>query len=102
MANGPAANGSATDRRSGTQLEGVATVFGLFGEDFGRIHEVVRVDRDGDRLWGEACEPLRIGMTVCVGFQARGMVARRGVVEASDLVDSGWLVRIRLEGELVA
>lgn len=87
---------------SGTKLEGVATIFGLFGEDFGRIHELTGVERRGEVIHAEACEPLRIGMVVCVGFEQRGVVAARGVVEACESSADSWRVAIRAEGRVAA
>jgi hypothetical protein len=84
------------------RLDGVATAFGLFGDDWGRIHELVHVHTVGDWIEAEACEPLRVGMIVCVGFQAHGCVARRGVVEFCELEGDSHRVRVRLEARLAA
>ncbi|MBL9120663.1 MAG: hypothetical protein JNL80_12200 [Phycisphaerae bacterium] len=88
------------------RLDGVATAFGLFGDDWGRIHELVGVAIMGDWLEAEACEELRTGMIVCVGFQAHGQIARRGVVEFCEPMgagpDVGYRLRIRLEARLAA
>lgn len=85
-----------------TRLDGVATAFGLFGDDWGRIHELVRVSAVGDWIEADACESLRVGMIVCVGFQSHGCVARRGVVEFCEPETDGFRVRIRLEARLAA
>ncbi len=86
-----------------TRLDGVATAFGLFGDDWGRIHELVGVSLHGDWLEADACEELRTGMIVCVGFQAHGQNARRGVVEYCEPCgDSSYRLRIRLEARLAA
>jgi hypothetical protein len=79
------------------RIDGVATVFGLFGEDWGRIHELTQVRLEGAWMEAEACEPLRSGMTVCVGFQASGQIARRGTVEFCAPSRDGFTVRIRLD-----
>ena len=94
-------------RPNATRLEGVATAFGLFGDDWGRIHELVGVTLLGEWLEAEACEPLRTGMIVCVGFQAHGQIARRGVVEYCEPFDlapgeTSYHLRIRLEPTLAA
>ncbi len=85
-----------------THLDGIATAFGLFGDDWGRIHELAKVSLTGDWMEAEACEPLRVGMTVCVGFQSAGIVARRGMVEYCEPTDLGFTVRVRLERSLAA
>ncbi|MDZ4754175.1 MAG: hypothetical protein SGJ11_06720 [Phycisphaerae bacterium] len=87
----------AQSHRYRTPLEGIATVFGLFGDDWGNIHELVKVQLVGDWMEAEACQPLRVGMTVCVGFQSAGNIARRGVVEFCEPCPTGFTVRVRLE-----
>lgn len=93
------------NRLNSTRLDGVATLFGLFGDDWGHIHELVGVSLHGDWMEAEACEELRTGMIVCVGFQAHGHVARRGVVEYCEPIageNACYRLRIRLEARLAA
>lgn len=91
-----------TGRPHPTRLDGVATAFGLFGDDWGRIHELVAVSVTGDWLEADACEALRLGMIVCVGFQSQGCIARRGVVEYCEPTGDSFRVRVRLEARLAA
>lgn len=79
-----------------TPVEGVATVFGLVGEDFGRIHQLTSLLRDGGRMSAESVEPLRAGMSVYIGFEARGVIARRGVVERCERLPSNDEARFRV------
>ena len=63
---------------------------------------IAKVAMTGDWMEAEACEPLRVGMTVCVGFQAAGIVARRGMVEFCQPTETGFTVRVRLESRCAA
>lgn len=82
---------------SSARLDGVATALGLVGEDFGRIHELTSIEHGGDHVFADACERLPEGMVVSVGFEARGVVARRGVVTACAPLDHSYRVAIQLE-----
>ncbi|MDZ4830070.1 MAG: hypothetical protein SGJ09_07720 [Phycisphaerae bacterium] len=82
---------------SSARLDGVATALGLVGENFGRMHELTSIEHAGDHVFADACERLPEGMVVSVGFEARGIVARRGVVMSCAALDRSYRVAIQLE-----
>ena len=65
------------DRR---QLDGIATVFELSGEHFGRIHTLARIDYSDGGVSGISDRVIAQSTSITVGFQSRDCIAHLGRV----------------------
>ena len=65
------------DRR---KLDGIATVFELSGEHFGRMHTLARIDYSDEGVGGLTDRVITQGTSITVGFQSRDCIAHVGRV----------------------
>jgi hypothetical protein len=83
-------------------VEGVATVFELGGEKFGRMHTLRMLDCGSDGLGALTDGPIEPGAVVSIGFQAPGLLSRRGTITRCMPCGSGYRVGLQFEGRLAA
>jgi len=83
-------------------LEGVATVFELAGDGFGRMHTLKMLDYSEGGLGAVSDTVIPLGSTVSIGFQAPGYIAKRGVVMRCAPCGHGYHVAIGFEQRLAA
>lgn len=78
------------------RIDGGATAFHLDGERFGVMHELVELSISEGALEARSIEAVPTGAEVSLGFETRGMPARRGRVVHCDPCGKTWKVGIRL------
>jgi hypothetical protein len=79
------------DRR---QIDGIATVFELSGEHFGRMHTLVRIDYSDGGVNGISDRVIAQGTSITVGFQSRDCIAHSGRVITCTRYENGYRVGI--------
>ena len=89
-------------RTEGETLRGLATLFRLGGEDFGRLHQLNNLRLHDGRLHGLSPEPIQVGALVTIGWQDASQSACRGVVAMSLRGSDGWFVTVELDSALAA
>ncbi|MAJ46899.1 MAG: hypothetical protein CBC35_06460 [Planctomycetes bacterium TMED75] len=81
---------------------GVATLFRLAGEEFGRMHQLNDLRVHDGRLHGLSPEPIEVGALVTIGWEDSSQTACRGVVAMSLRGSHGWYVTVELDSALAA
>jgi hypothetical protein len=89
-------------RVEGKTPQGLATLFRLAGDDFGRIHQLNTLRIHDGRLHGLSTEPIEVGALVTIGWQDSTQTACRGVVAMSLRGSDGWFVTVELDSALAA
>ena len=91
-----------TQSAEGETPRGLATLFRLAGEQFGRFHQLTRLRVHDGRLHGMSAEPIEVGALVTIGWQDPNQSACRGVVAMSLRGSDGWFVTVELDSALAA
>ena len=86
----------------GDNIQGMATLFRLAGEEFGRFHQIDNLRVHDGRLHGTSREPIDVGALVTIGWQDPSQSACRGVVAMSLRGSDGWFITIELDSALAA
>ena len=86
----------------GDSIQGMATLFRLAGEEFGRFHQIDNLRVHDGRLHGISQEPIDVGALVTIGWQDPSQSACRGVVAMSLRGSDGWFITIELDSALAA
>lgn len=81
---------------------GIATLFRLAGEEFGRMHQLNELRVHDGRLHGLSPEPVDVGALVTIGWEDCSQSACRGVVAMSLRGSKGWYVTVELDSALAA
>ena len=91
-----------SQRIEGQTPHGLATLFRLGGEKFGRMHQIRNLRVHDGRLYGVSHEPIDVGALVTIGWEDTTWSACRGVVAMSLRDANGWFVTIELDSALAA
>ena len=81
---------------------GIATLFRLAGDEFGRMHQLDRLRVHDGRLHGLSSEPIEVGALVTIGWEDSSWSACRGVVAMSLRGSDGWYVTVEIDSALAA
>ena len=83
-------------------VDGVATAFCVSGEHFGRMHELHSIDYSHDGLAADSGTPIEPGTSISIGFQAPGLLARRGTVLRCTSRDDAHRIAVQFELRMAA
>jgi hypothetical protein len=76
------------------RLDGIATVFELSGQHFGRMRTLMRIDYSDGGMSGLADSVITRGTPVTIGFQTPGCIAHLGQVITCIRSEDGYRVSI--------
>ncbi len=88
--------------RVGGPVSGAATVFHLEGEEFGHMHEVMKISICSSGIEGFSKNPVIPGSVVSMGFESPNHHARRGAIVGCVRCEEGWKIGIEFDSQFAA
>jgi hypothetical protein len=79
------------------RLDGIATVFELSGEHFGRMHTLMRIDCSDRAASGFTDAVIRQGTSITIGFQTPDCIAHLGRIVTCIRAEDRYRVGIAFE-----
>jgi hypothetical protein len=76
------------------RIDGLATVFELSGEYFGRMHTLMRIDYSDEGVNGITDAAIAQGTSITIGFQASDCTAHLGRIVSCTHSENGYRIGV--------